>query len=117
MARGKILNKDQEIYTDYLVAILTGQPLWTVADKYKIHLRQIHLIKNRVEARNQRVVGKNMRGHMWNTKYKLLWERPQNTYGVKNAIMRDMYYKSGFDTDEIALLTGCDLTKVEKVVS
>lgn len=99
---------DKQVYSDYLVAMLTGTPLKEVARKNKVSERQVNCVKKRMESKRAYKMTSNIRKQMWENKYKhiqdLLDVKPND--GIQQALIRKLYGVHGFDIKEIIKYTG-----------
>ena len=98
---------DKQVYSDYLVAMLTNTPLKEVARKNKVSERQVNCVKKRMESNRAYKMTSNLRKQMWENKYKhiqdLLDVKPNQ--GIQQALIRKLYSVHGFSIAEIMKYT------------
>ena len=90
-----------QIYTDYLVARLLNTPLSDILKKYDICKRTLFNIVNKYE-HPRKLSGSNFRSQLWKYKYSYIHTEEH----AREAMIREMYYVSGFPVKEIVEYTG-----------
>jgi hypothetical protein len=103
--RRNLLSTDKEIYQDYLVAMILGEPVYLLCEKHDCDRKTITNVKNRMELHSPH--GHHMREANWTHKYKhvqeLIDKKPNER--LQRALVREMYYKAGYDLSEIVQYT------------
>jgi len=109
--RRNLLSTDKDIYQDYLVYMLLGEPVYLLCEKHDCDRKTITNVKNRMEVNTPH--GEHIREANWTHKYKHIQDKldkKPNEY-IQEALVREMYYKAGYDLSEIAKYT--KITKVK----
>lgn len=95
---------DKELYVQYLKAMLLGKPMYELAREMDCHIRYIHKVRNRVEKTHHYPRAQNARAQLWEHKYSGIWNDHDRNKFLETAVIKEMYFKSGFDAKEIATL-------------
>lgn len=93
--------------------MLLGKPMYELAKEMKCHIRFIHTVRNRVEKTHHYPRAQNAREKLWEHKYSCIWNDPDRDQYLECAVIREMYFRTGFDVAEIAKLTGKSRKYVE----
>lgn len=109
------MTRGEQIYAHYLLAVLLGQPIYTVAEQLGISRKRVYEAVEKVEKKQKYPVGKNVRAKNWEFRYQPMWKLAK-AKEMKHAIMRDMYYRGGYDVAEIHKYTGTPLTALHIVL-
>lgn len=109
------MTRGEQIYAHYLLAVVTGQPVYTVAEQLGISRKSVYDAVVRVEKKQKYPVAENARANNWDFKYSRMWHLAKSK-DMQRAVMRDMYYRGGYDVTEIAKYTGKSLTSVRVVL-
>ena len=110
---------DEEIYADYLKAILLQEPVYTVWDKHKCSHQHVYNIVRDVETQIYKAKADNARKEVWTHKYEKVWIMSQrlgrSDAKLRRALVRDMYFRGGFSIPEIAEYTKYGAIWVQRI--
>lgn len=97
-----------QVYIDYIEAIILEKPLRDVAKKNKCSEKLIQNIRHRKEQNESHRMAPSKRPQMWKNRYKhiqdLLDKKPDKA--LQDALIRRMYNLNGYSIKEITKYTG-----------
>lgn len=102
----------QQIYSEYLLAMLLGNPVYQVSDRHKLSRRGLYFLIERIESKQRFSELPHCRKQIWEQRYAHMWELVK-TKPLHRAVVKDLYRRSGFDIKEISRYTGLSQAAVK----
>lgn len=109
------LAPDEDIYRDYLVAMVSREPVYTVTEAHSCSIRHLFNVRRRVEAKQKYSLGEHCRKDIYEYRYAPMMKLKHKPE-ILEKIITDMYIRSGFTVPEIVEYSGIDKEMAQNIL-